>query len=423
MKNKFTKTATLIIMFLVIFQSVYSQDYLITFTGSGQSNVVETIEVKNIAQQTTLTLSGTDTLLLTDVVGTGYLPSLNRGMIIYPNPANHSSRLEFYNSGAGNASIEVYDFSGRLLIHASFQLDAGSHAFAIGGLKAGIYLVKLNTPKHIYSQRLVSTSIQRLAPELRYEGITQNRPQEPGLKSISNIVAMQYNDGERLVFKAISGDYAHTKSLVPTESQHIDFEFMDCIDGDGNHYGVVTIGEQVWMTENLKTTKDADGNDITRYCYNNNSDYCNWYGGLYTWHTAMNGRGSSNSNPSGVQGICPTGWHVPSDAERSILSTYLGGHMLAGKKMKSTRKFPDAHPRWSSKTLNNTNESGWSGLPGGYYDSDDYFSKFSYYGYWWSSTEWSLYIAGGYSLTYNYAFIDIGMFLKSHGFSIRCLRD
>ena len=215
--------------------------------GSGQSTTVETVEVKNIEQQTTITLNGTDTLLLTDVVGTGDMSALSQGMIIFPNPANHASRLEFCNSSSGNTRVEIYDFSWRLVIQKSIQLYAGCHAFSISGLKAGIYLVKVNTPDHIYSQRLVATSVQGLAPELQYEGITQIRPQEPDLKSISNVVAMQYNEGERLVIKAISGDYAHTKSLIPTQSQNIDFEFMDCIDVGGNQYGVVMIGEQVWI--------------------------------------------------------------------------------------------------------------------------------------------------------------------------------
>jgi len=252
MKSRQIKTVITFFLACLCTSFISAQDYMITFSGSGQSTTVETIEIKNIAQQTTLTLSGTDTLLLTDVVGTGYLPSLQKGLNIFPNPTNHASRLEFYIVSTGITRIEVYDFSGRLLISKSSQLSTGSHAFTISGLNAGIYLLKVNTPEHIYSRRVVSTSALRIDPALQYEGTTQIRQQEPDFKSINKIMTMQYNEGERLVFKAISGDYAHTKSLVPTQSQNIDFEFIECIDSDGNHYGVVTIGAQVWMAENLK---------------------------------------------------------------------------------------------------------------------------------------------------------------------------
>jgi hypothetical protein len=94
-------------------------------------------------------------------------------------------------------------------------------------------------------------------------------------------------------------------------------------DYDGNTYNTVQIGNQCWMKENLNTTRDAGGNNISRYCYSNTNANCENYGGLYTWATLMNGAASSNGNPSGVQGICPTGWHVPSDAEWTELTDYL----------------------------------------------------------------------------------------------------
>jgi len=435
MKNKLTKSATLIIMFMVMLQSVYAQDYLITFSGSGQSTTVETIEVKNIAQQTTLTLSGADTLLLTDVVGTGDMPALSQGVIVYPNPANHSSRLEFYNSSAGNTRVEIYDFSGRLIIHKSIPLVDGSHAFTISSLKAGIYLVKVNTPEHTYSQRLVSTSVQGLTPELQNEGISQSRPQAPGLKSISNIVAMQYNDGERLVFKAISGDYAHTKSLVPTESQNMDFEFMGCVDGDGNHYGLVTIGEQVWMAENLKTTHYRNGTPI-EYPGNNNSAWENnttgayaWYdndiswkdsyGALYNWHAVNN-----------ANGLCPSGWYVPSDEELKILegavdSQYGVGHdewngtgwrgSDVGKKLKATTS-------WSGNG-DETDDYGFGTLAAGRRGSNGGFHYLNLSGDWWSAAEyatenaWSRYLAHNHDASYR------NINYKEYGFSVRCLME
>jgi uncharacterized protein (TIGR02145 family) len=447
MKNKQKNPASLFIILVLVCQLGYSQGYLITFSGSGQSTTVETVEVKNIAQQTMLTLSGTDTLLLTEVVGTGNLPALSQGMSIYPNPANHASRLEFYNSSTGNMSIEIYDFSGRLLINKSFHLSVGNHVFTINGLKAGIYLVKVNTPEHIYSRRLVSSSGQNLAPELKYEGIAQSHQQAPGLKSINNIVAMQYNDGERLVFKAISGDYAHTKSLVPTESQHIDFELMDCIDGDGNQYGVVTIGEQVWMAENLKTTHYRNGMPIENptgfsdwqnntsgayVWYNNDIGWKVSYGALYNWYAVNN-----------ANGLCPTGWHVPSDAEWTQLIVYVVAQGFpntdetngAGNALKSCRQVNSPlggecntteHPRWIEDTWYNHygfDGFGFSSLPGGYRTDDGYFFHIGNFIRYWSSFEFNSLNAWYHALHFAQGHVFSFYGGMNYGHSVRCVKD
>ncbi|HOF46486.1 MAG TPA: FISUMP domain-containing protein, partial [Bacteroidales bacterium] len=106
-------------------------------------------------------------------------------------------------------------------------------------------------------------------------------------------------------------------------------------DIDGNTYLVVRLGSQCWMRENLRVTRFADGTNITlsattstttayRMNPNNNASNVTTYGYLYNWAAAMNGASSSNSNPSGVQGVCPDGWHLPSEAEWTQLKNYLG---------------------------------------------------------------------------------------------------
>ncbi|MDR2728373.1 MAG: hypothetical protein LBB56_04515, partial [Chitinispirillales bacterium] len=97
-------------------------------------------------------------------------------------------------------------------------------------------------------------------------------------------------------------------------------------------YKTVKIGNQTWMAENLNYA-GSGGN--TGVCYNSSSDNCSKYGRLYTWAEVMNGASSSLLNPSGVQGVCPVGWHVPSDAEWTILTDFVGGDLTAGTKLKS----------------------------------------------------------------------------------------
>jgi uncharacterized protein (TIGR02145 family) len=169
-------------------------------------------------------------------------------------------------------------------------------------------------------------------------------------------------------------------------------------DIDGNVYNTVTIGTQVWMKENLRTTRYADGTAIPNvpdsakwaalnvtdkaYCfYNNSSTNANTYGALYTWAAAMKGASSSSSSPSSIQGICPTGWHLPSHAEWTTLIAYLGGYTMAGGKLKETDT-----THWQSPNTGATNESSFTALPSGRRFFNGKFMYIRDQGYWWSST-------------------------------------
>jgi len=209
------------------------------------------------------------------------------------------------------------------------------------------------------------------------------------------------------------------------------------IDYDGNYYNTVKIGDQCWMKENLNTTRSANGSVIGRMCYSNNSSNCELYGGLYTWSTIMNGSTSSNGNPSGVQGICPNGWHIPSDAEWTELTDYLINTYVdinagnVGNKLKSCRQVSSplggdcstsTNPRWDSNATHyGTNDFGFSALPGGYYYGGSFYDLGSGGG-WWSSTESSS-NAWNRVMGYGYGEVSRGSGSKSGGFSVRCVRD
>lgn len=192
-------------------------------------------------------------------------------------------------------------------------------------------------------------------------------------------------------------------------------------DGDGNIYKTINIGSQVWMSENLKTTKYSDGTKILlitdntiwsnnlsgAYCWYNNDSltYKSSYGALYNWKAVNTGN------------LCPIGWHLPSSSEWSTLFTYLGGS-TAGGKLKETGT---AH--WNSPNTGATNESGFTALPGGTRLSS--FSDIGNSGSWWSSTNDPNNYPWGWQITYNSNFIDIiatGI-PRQVGCSIRCLKD
>jgi uncharacterized protein (TIGR02145 family) len=197
-------------------------------------------------------------------------------------------------------------------------------------------------------------------------------------------------------------------------------------DADGNVYTSVTIGTQVWMVENLKTTKYKDvaaipnitdntawGNLTTPgYCWFNN-DIANKtpYGALYNWYAVSTGK------------LCPTGWHVPSDAEFTTLTTFLGGASVAGGKLKET-----GTTHWWSPNSGATNETGFTALPGTQRAYDGQFDDAGIgdFGYWWSSTEFVYNPADAayyLCLDHNVSGVVRSSTRKRNGNSVRCLKD
>ena len=216
-------------------------------------------------------------------------------------------------------------------------------------------------------------------------------------------------------------------------------------DYDGNVYQTVQIGDQVWMAENIRTTHYADGWAIAHkpgtsewaalgssdraYCwYDNSTANRDIYGGLYTWAAAVRSTGSS-ANPSGIQGVCPDGWHIPSDAEWKQLEMYLG--MSSSEADKTGRRIggiggklkEEGTSHWSSPNTGASNSSLFNALPGGYRNIDGASDRLGEMACFWSSTESS----GAYSYDrklYNTS-EDIwrDVWYKYNGFSVRCVKD
>ena len=194
----------------------------------------------------------------------------------------------------------------------------------------------------------------------------------------------------------------------------------------GNTYKSVIIGDQEWMAENLRTFKFSDGTSIPNltdfsewgnnttgaWChYDNDSDYESTYGKLYNWYAVETDK------------LCPTGWHVPTDAEWTVLIDYLtaNGHSgEEGKALKATSGWDD----YGSASGNGTDDYGWLGLPGGWRDFNGLsnFSNIGDYGLWWSSSNnkpynaWFRRLSGSGSVYRNYE-------SSRDGHSVRCLRD
>lgn len=210
---------------------------------------------------------------------------------------------------------------------------------------------------------------------------------------------------------------------------------INITDNDGNVYHGVKIGNQIWMTENLRTTTYADGSaipivedstawseldvDDRAYCwYDNRTSNEDVYGGLYTWAAATNGASSSSSNPSNVQGICPDGWHLPSEDEFQELVVFLGGSREAGYYLKE-----HGTDHWGGVNAGTSNSSGFTALPGGYRTIRGIFDRMGGFGNFWSSTESSAYSAHNLGLIYIDGKVTLDGSIRQYGLSVRCVKD
>lgn len=184
------------------------------------------------------------------------------------------------------------------------------------------------------------------------------------------------------------------------------------LDVQGNTYPTVKIGTQTWMQQNLRATVAPDGTPVTSYVYNNDEENSKTYGRLYSWDAAMNG-----STQEGAQGLCPAGWHIPSDGEWKVLEMYLG----------MTQAEADLVNVWRGQGVGTKmgpgGESGYEALYAGRHDPGGSFMLIDQWEYMWSSTEagtsaWRRCLSSTATTVGRY-----DTFTKAYGFSVRCVKD
>lgn len=226
-----------------------------------------------------------------------------------------------------------------------------------------------------------------------------------------------------------------------------DLEYGSVTDIDGNIYSTIELGSQVWMAENLKVVHYPDGTPITQisdeaewiamttdiqaYCwYDNLTEYSDSSGALYTWAAAMNGELSSDTIPSGVQGVCPDGWHLPSDAEWKVLEIFLGMTQTQvdsydwrgndeGGQLKET-----GFSKWAFPNIGGSNSSGFTAVPGGFRSAMGAFYGIDQSASFWTSKEEE----GTVNAWYRTLNFDREQMYRQYnemrmGLSVRCVKD
>jgi uncharacterized protein (TIGR02145 family) len=421
------KRSTIIIFLLLAMLKTQAQDYLISFAGSGDTTAVSTVKVDNLTSGATVTLNAGDILHLIPALGIGTLGPDNGSLQLYPNPMAEQSILTFVAPENGKAVISVVDLSGKTVYQISTWLSPGAHSFRVSGINQGMYFLKVSGKNYNYSTKLICQCSLQSEVRIEYVSSVTNTTGNHA-KSIATTVDMPYTDGNILMYKGVAGQYSTVVTDVPTSSRTTTFTFVACMDSDGNHYATVRIGigksgAQIWMAENLAVGIRINGNlaqtnngIIERFCYDDNDNNCNIYGGLYQWNEMM-----QYVETPGAKGICPNGWHIPTMTEWATLTNYLGGYLVAGGKLKET-----GNTHWLSPNTGATNESGFTALAGGWFNLvfAQGFAGLNQNAYFWSSTPDNLltycyYLYVDYTQNRSYTNNDP----RDSGFSVRCVQN
>ncbi|MCF8347079.1 MAG: fibrobacter succinogenes major paralogous domain-containing protein [Bacteroidales bacterium] len=250
-----------------------------------------------------------------------------------------------------------------------------------------------------------------------------------------------FSNAQETLVAATDSTSAEADSVVTDE--------MTVTDIDGNTYKTVRIGDQVWMAENLRVTRYADGTPlrlVTRsrdwkkmmptekaFCWysEDSAKYGRLYGAFYNWAGATRGEGCTRSKEINIQGVCPDGWHVPSDKDWKALEMFLGIGETEADAVKyrgsdEGSKLADFRTLWYDGKLKQNGafgQSGFAAVPASFRYDKGQFSMPGYEAFWWTSAEFNPNFAWCRGLNYGYSTIFRYTNEKKYGFSVRCVKN
>ncbi len=314
--------------------------------------------------------------------------------------------------------------------------------FAEINWSTGVYFIKTETdPSGGTNYTITGTSQLLSVPYALFAKTAGSSPDAVKLTGDQTITGNKTFSGTTTVATPQNATDAATKAYVDAlleEIQQIQAE-LGVTDIDGNHYNAVKIGSQIWMKENLKTTKYRNGDiiettnpttlDISgesepkyQWAYAGDEGNVTTLGRLYTWYTVTDSRN-----------VCPAGWHVPSDAEWTTLSDYLtnngygyegSGSDIAKSLAATTSWTPNEVLGTPGNHLASNNSSEFNALPGGLRNSNGLFDYLGTQSLWWSSSELSPVLGSNRIIYSGLSILHSGTDLEKHyGFSVRCLKD
>ena len=474
------KKILLSIILLALCVSVFAQTATFTFTGRDATDRwvrLNRVVITNQTQNWSETVAWPDTVLTIEN-GTGiydietmYTSSLQLSQN-HPNPFNGTTDVFLTAADAGAVTLEITDVYGRAVMSATdiFPIvRANNHSpqqFRITLAAAGTYVLTVRQNGKTASIKMVNNGggngngIEYMG----FVGANNYSPlqTQPPKSHTRGAITRPFDFGDVMEYAGYAAINGRMDSVMVSQSlsdsqgivmmfENVQTDGLPCpgiptlTDINGNVYNTALIGSQCWMKENLRATKFPDNTEIALGSYTSSDPY--YYddsesdiplaerGYLYNWSAAMHGTSSSSSVPSGVQGICPNGWHLPSEAEWEVLKDYVSARpeYTCSGNTDFIAKALASEFWWNSynggcnpgdQGTSPNNATGFSAVPAGtlgVYGYDD--AGFS--AHFWSATENSGYTSAAiyYSLDYDTNDFSRATTVKERRASVRCLRD
>jgi len=376
-----------------------------------------------------------------------------------PNPFAGTTTVNLQMPEPGDVQVEIADIQGRIVetCHGA-SLQPGTHNLRVSLRTPGVYMLNACVNGRTLSAKLVNTG-NGGKDVVEFNGLVEAPYYDASTtpKSAKGSSTHPFQLGDRMRYVAYVS-YTNSEALTQFQSQSEEVvlsfprlplpgDAIPCpgtptvTDYDGNIYHTVKIGDQCWMKENMRTTHYANGGIIPEgstsssttpyyYDYDTSGIALAQRGYLYNWPAVMHGAGSSDANPSGVQGICPNGWHVPSDAEWDQLENYLRSQSLykidgdITKALASPTGWVTSQEYSVGNDPSTNNLTGFSAVPAGFW-KDDGFNGAGHYAYFWVSTEYDNNTNQAWIHILNYSTLGMhkNRYYKEVGISVRCVKN
>jgi len=413
-----------------------------TFTGINDSSYfqLESINVKNLTQDCDTVLYYPDTVLTIYNVGIKEDNVSNDGygmMQNYPNPCTDQTSIILHVPQKEMVSITIIDAAGRKIMVSDRLLDKGQHTFLFTPPGEGLYLFNAKWAGTSNTIRILAAGVRNKGSLfLEYSGFA---PAETPLKSAFVSQDFLFSPGDELMLIG-NGDELESGFLdSPDTDQNYVFQFatnipchgLDSLNHDGQWYHTIQVFSQCWIVENMNAgtmiqsaQAQTDNGVVEKYCMGDDPFYCSILGGLYFWNEMM-----KYTTVSEGQGICPDGFHVPTDLEWQILEGAVdSAYMIGGPewKVNGWRGFDaggnlkqTGFDLWEYPNTGATDAYGFSAIPAGYFVQGGFWGP-GYKTYIWSSNYYGKYYR---NLDWNQAKIQRNTGGSETAFSVRCIRN
>lgn len=318
----------------------------LTFTARGDATTVETVEVENLTRGVSVSLKGTDILVLKEPSSS--VQTVENAIIytepkIYPNPAYDNGTMVFDTPQSGMVTITVTDLGGKLMTRADFIVEKGRHAAYIPAMPHGMYVVSVKgagfnaASKWICLGYNAGTGMISLTDASNKTLNVNEKQLKNSFASMTTTaddsapdrVEMDYEQGDLLRFTGKNGDMTTITYNQPTFSHDITFDLFECIDAAGNSYPIVRVGDYMWMAEDLKYV----GSEVATLA-NSIDDWKNADKSkpvaAYHEYDAGNAEQGAYYNYAGARAALPSGWDLPLAGDVDGMVNDIGGYDVAG---------------------------------------------------------------------------------------------